>query len=198
MTTQFLRGAAARTARRPLFACALAAAFASALLFAGTARAVIVDPDNPSKAVAADQYPALVDKLIHRGDFKEALAVIDEALTKNPLSVQLRFQRCVAYEKMGDIERALKLYEDFIVRYPEIPEPYNNLASIYARRGNLDHAQELVERSLALRPSFALAYDNLGQIHLAKARNAFSSALSNAPGNRAIEAKIKAVDAILK
>lgn len=177
---------------------AVTAALSASILFAAPAEAVIVDPDEPSKIVAADQYPALVDKLIARGDYAEALAVIDEALAKNPLSVQLRFQRCVAYEKKGDAARAVKLYEDFITRYPEIPEPYNNLAAILAAQGNLDRAQSLVERSLALRPSFALAYDNLGQIYLAKARNAFDSALANAPGNRTIEKKLRAVDAILK
>ncbi len=171
---------------------------AASLLFAPAAHAVIVDPDNPSEAVAADQYPALVDKLIHRGQTREALEIIDEALSKNPLSVQLRFQRCVAYERMGETQRAAELYEDFITRYPEVPEPYNNLASIYAKTGNLDRAQELVERSLALRPSFALAYANLGQIHLAKARNAFASALSNNPGDKAAQAKLKAIDALLK
>ena len=140
----------------------------------------------------------LPENVVASCDYAEALAVIDEALAKNPLSVQLRFQRCVAYEKKGDTARAVKLYEDFITRYPEIPEPYNNLAAILASQGNLDRAQSLVERSLALRPSFALAYDNLGQIYLAKARNAFDSALANAPGNRTIEKKLRAVDAILK
>ena len=177
---------------------AVTAALSASILFAAPAEAVIVDPDEPSKIVAADQYPALVDKLIARGDYAEALSVIDYALAKNPLSVQLRFQRCVAYEKKGDTARAVKLYEDFITRYPEIPEPYNNLAAILAAQGNLDRAQSLVERSLALRPSFALAYDNLGQIYLAKARNAFDSALANAPGNRTIEKKLRAIDAILK
>ncbi len=176
----------------------LFAAAAAVVLTQAAGAAVIVDPDEPTKAVTSDQYPALVDKLVHRGDYKQALAVIDEALKQNPLSVQLRFQRCVAYEMMGDLPRARELYEDFIDRYPEIPEPYNNLARIYASQGDLDRAQSLVERSIALRPSFALAYDNLGQIHLAKARNAFASALANAPGNRQIEKRMKAVDAILK
>ena len=177
-----------------LFAAVLAAGLAAC----PAAQAVIIDPDEPSKAVSPDQYPHLVEKLIGRGDFDEALAIIDEALQKNPVSVQLRFQRCVAYERMGEKARAAKLYEDFIVRYPEIPEPYNNLASIYASEGKLDRAQELVERALALRPTFALAYRNLGQIYLAKAKNAFESSLSNAPGSRSVQNKIKAIDELLK
>ncbi len=176
----------------------LAAVLAAGLAACPAAQAVIIDPDEPSKAVSPDQYPHLVEKLIGRGDFDEALAIIDEALQKNPVSVQLRFQRCVAYERMGEKARAAKLYEDFIVRYPEIPEPYNNLASIYASEGKLDRAQELVERALALRPTFALAYRNLGQIYLAKAKNAFESSLSNAPGSRSVQNKIKAIDELLK
>ena len=72
------------------------------------------------------------------------------------------------------------------------------MASIYAAQGKLDRAQQLVERALALRPTFALAYSNLGQIYLAKAKNAFESSLSNAPGSRSVQSKIKAIDELLK
>ena len=52
---------------------AVTAALSASILFAAPAEAVIVDPDEPSKIVTADQYPALVDKLIARATMPRRL-----------------------------------------------------------------------------------------------------------------------------
>ena len=158
----------------------------------------IVDPEDPTVLLAHDRYSHAVDRLVRRGEYSQALKLIDDALKKNPLSVQLRFQRCVVYERMGETEKARLEREAFIKRYPEIAEPYNNLAVIYSQRGNLDRAQELIERALSLRPNFALAYSNLGNLDLARARNAFDQSLSIAPNNKALRDKLKTVETLLK
>ena len=151
-----------------------------------------------AKQMHPSEFPAQIEKLLNSGKAAQALELADLGIRKNERSPQLRFMRAVALENLTRSEEAVRELKQLIIDYPEIPEPYNNLAAILAAQGNLDRAQSLVERSLALRPSFALAYDNLGQIYLAKARNAFDSALANAPGNRTIEKKLRAVDAILK
>lgn len=156
------------------------------------------DPDNPGRIVPVAEYPDLVDKLIARKNFDLAQTVISEGLKANPLSAQLRFQRCVLFERMGQTEKARELLEDFITRYPEIPEPYNNLAAIYSSIGNLDRAEELLKRCLALKPNFALAHANLGNLYLARARNAFATSLQLAPQNPVMRKKIQSVDALLR
>ncbi len=158
----------------------------------------VYDPDEPRRIIAISEYPNLVDKLIARKNFTLAETVIEEGLKSNPLSAQLRFQRCVLFEKKGDTEQAIKLLEDFIDRYPEIPEPHNNLAALYSAQGNLDRAEELLKRALALRPNFALAYDNLGNLYLARAKNAYGSALQYAPNAKSVRAKLNNVQSILK
>ncbi len=156
------------------------------------------DPDDPGRIVPIQEYPALVDKLIARKNFDLALTVIEDGLKENPLSVQLRFQRCVLFERMGQKERARELLEDFITRYPEVPEPYNNLAAIYSSIGNLDRAEELLKKCLALRPNFALAHANLGNLYLARAKNSFATSLQLAPQNAVMRKKIQEVDKLLR
>lgn len=156
------------------------------------------DPDNPAKIVPINEYPELADKLIARKNFDLAQTVIEEGLKQNPLSVQLRFQRCVLFERMGQKEKARELLEDFITRYPEIPEPYNNLAAIYSSIGNLDRAEELLKKCLALRPNFALAHANLGNLYLARAKNAFTTSLQLAPQNGVVRKKIQELDKLLR
>ena len=183
------------------FKLSLACAVTALFLCAPAAQAASIkayDPDNPSRIVPINEYPELVDKLIVRKNFDLAQTVIEEGLKQNPLSVQLRFQRCVLFERMGQKDRARELLEDFITRYPEIPEPYNNLAAIYSSVGNLDRAEELLKKCLALRPNFALAHANLGNLYLARSKNAFATSLQLAPQNASIRKKIQELDKLLR
>ena len=130
-------------------------------------------------------------------DYQKALNLIAEGLKANPHSAQLRFQRCVVYERMGDRQKAKDGFERMIRTYPEIPEPYNNLAGIYSREGNLTRAEELLVKALALRPNFALAHMNLGNLYLAKAKNAYNSAIKTGGNKEKLNANIRAIDKLL-
>lgn len=177
---------------------ALAAATVCALLAVSPASfAELVDPDAPSVLLNSSQVPGVVEKLIGRRDYKGALDLIEEGLKANPHSAQLRFQRCVTYERMGDRERAKNAFEQFIRTYPEIPEPYNNLAGLYAADGSLVRAEELLVKAVALRPNFALAYTNLGNLYLAKAKNAYDTAIRTGGNKESLKARIESIDRIL-
>ncbi len=175
-----------------------AAAAAALLLAALPAQSALVDPDAPSVLLSDTQVPGVVDKLIGRGDYQAALKLIAEGLKSNPHSAQLRFQRCVVYERMGDREKAKQDFEHFIRIYPEIPEAYNNLAGIYSREGNLVRAEELLVKAVALRPGFALAHTNLGNLYLAKAKNAYNTAIRTGGDKTKLSANIQAIDRILQ
>lgn len=167
------------------------------LACSGPAAGALVDPDSPAVLLNSAQVPGVVDKLIGRADYKAALDLIAEALVANPHSAQLRFQRCVVYERMGDRERAKAAFEQFIRTYPEIPEAYNNLAGLYSREGNLTRAEELLVQAVALRPGFALAHMNLGNLYLAKAKNAYNTAIKTGGNKQKLNADIAAIDKIL-
>lgn len=179
---------------RPMLA---AAGCAAMLAVALPSSAALVDPDAPAVLLNNAQVPAVVDKLIGRRDYQAALELIAEGLKANPHSAELRFQRCVTYERMGDRERAKNTLEQFIRTYPEIPEPYNNLAGIYSREGNLTRAEELLIKAVALRPDFVLAHANLGNLYLAKAKNAYNTAIKTGGDKQKFNALIESIDKIL-
>ena len=96
---------------RPALAVAGCALVAAVTL---PANAALVDPDAPSVLLNNGQVPGVVDKLINRGDYADALKLIADGLKANPHSAQLRFQRCVVYERMGDRAKAIDGFEQFI------------------------------------------------------------------------------------
>ena len=171
---------------RPALAVAGCALVAAVTL---PANAALVDPDAPSVLLNNGQVPGVVDKLINRGDYADALKLIADGLKANPHSAQLRFQRCVVYERDG--------FEQFIRTYPEIPEAYNNLAGLYSRNGNLVRAEELLIKAVALRPGFALAHMNLGNLYLAKAKNAYNTAIKTGGNKEKLNANIQMLNKLL-
>lgn len=179
---------------RPALVAAGCALVAAATL---PACAALVDPDAPSVLLNNGQVPGVVDKLINRGDYNDALKLIAEGLKSNPHSAQLRFQRCVVYERMGDRDKAINGFEQFIRTYPEIPEAYNNLAGLYSRNGNLVRAEELLVKAVALRPGFAVAHMNLGNLYLAKAKNAYNTAIKTGGNKEKLNANIKLLNKLL-
>ncbi len=179
---------------RPALAVAGCALVAAVTL---PANAALVDPDAPSVLLNNGQVPGVVDKLINRGDYADALKLIADGLKANPHSAQLRFQRCVVYERMGDRARAIDGFEQFIRTYPEIPEAYNNLAGLYSRNGNLVRAEELLIKAVALRPGFALAHMNLGNLYLAKAKNAYNTAIKTGGNKEKLNANIQMLNKLL-
>lgn len=174
----------------------LAAAFAIGFALASGTSHAAFDPENPAAIIAPGEYPGIVDSFIARAEFAQALHYAQEGLTKNPMSAQLKFQRCVALEKLGRNEEAIGGLRELISLYPEIPEPYNNLAVLVAKTGNVDEAESLLKKALALRPKFALAYKNLGDVYLARAQAAYRSSLEIAPKQSRLRTKLQALDAL--
>lgn len=176
----------------------LAAALVTAIAFSSGPSYAAFDPENPAAIIAPGEYPGIVDSFIARGEYRQALQYAQDGLQKNPMSAQLKFQRCVALEKLGRNNEAIKGLRDLIALYPEIPEPYNNLAVLVAKSGNIDEAESLLKKALALRPKFALAYKNLGDVYLARAKAAYSSSLEIAPKQSKLQTKLEALNALTR
>ena len=156
----------------------------------------IVDPKEPNVAISHDKFPDLIDKAIADQDFIKARRIVEEGLKRNPLSVQMLFQRAVIYEGLGETARAQAAFEAFVARYPEIAEPYNNLAVIYSSQGELEKAHDMLSRALSIRPDFAVAWANMGNLYLVRAKQAYQNAKRY--GAASVEPKLDAVNRLLK
>lgn len=174
----------------------LAAAAAAALALCSLTAQAAFDAENPSVIIAPAEYPGIVDAFILRGEYRQALEYAEQGLQKNPMSAQLKFQRCVALEKLGRTQDAMKGLRDLIAQYPEIPEPYNNLAVLLAKSGDIDSAESMLQKAIALRPKFALAYKNLGDVYVARAKAAYETSLSITPNQRKVKQKLEDLQAL--
>ncbi len=152
--------------------------------------------DLPLSSLRQDQYSDAIDAYAAKGQYQKALDVADLGLRKNPKSAQLKFQRCVVLEKMGDTAQAKAELERFIRLYPEIPEGYNNLAALLSREGELDAAETYLKRALAFRPKFRQAHVNLGNLYLARAKAAYETARS-LKSDKTVKARLDGVNALL-
>ena len=155
-----------------------------------------VDLDNPAVELTPEQYPAAVERLIREKQFDTALKYIDEGLTRNPISAQLKFQKSVLFEAQGRTDLAEKELESFIKTFPEIPEAYNNLARYATNRGDFKRAEQLLSEALALRPSYTTARENLANLYLAQAVQSFKIASKN--GSRTASRRLSALQELLK
>lgn len=161
----------------------------AAPLFAAT------DPENPTRELPVGEYPQVVSRFIQAKDFEKATQLIEEGLKANPLSVQLRFQRCVVFEKSEQTTEAIACLRSFIGRYPEICEPHNNLGAIYYRQGDILKAEELFAEAIRLRPNYAPAHENLARVYLAKAKQSFKAAQKN--GKKGLDSSIQTIDSLI-
>ena len=93
-----------------------------------------------------------VRKLVAAGRTKQALALADEQLAKNPRNAQMRFVRGVLLTDMNEKDAARAVFQQLTEDFPELPEPYNNLAVLYAADGQLDRARASLELALLARP----------------------------------------------
>ncbi len=172
-----------------LFSC-------GALLLATPVTFAATDLDNPALELQAEQYPSAVERLMREGKYDRALEYIEDGLIKNPLSAQLKFLKCVLFERTGQELKAKEELEAFIKTYPEIPEAYNNLARIITKTGDLDRAEDLLNRAIALRPNYVTARENLGNIELTRAIRNFRIAARG--GSRTAKARLHELEQLVK
>lgn len=169
----------------------------SGLLLFSTAGFAASEMEELAATMQNSDFSVQVERLLRNGRAPQALELAEIGIKRNPRNAQLVFQKAVALETMERTEEAAKVLRSLIADYPEIPEPYNNLAGIYSREGNLTRAEELLVKALALRPNFALAHTNLGNLYLAKAKNAYSSAIKTGGNKEKLNANIRAIDKLL-
>ena len=119
---------------------------------------------------------ASAQRLWLAGQKTQAVEQVEQALTRTPDDLQLRFALGVMRMELGEREKARAIFTRLTQDFPDLADPYNNLAVLHAAAGELDEAQAALEQALRLQPEHAQAQENLGDVLLRLALRAYQRA----------------------
>lgn len=91
---------------------------------------------------------------------RDAIAVFEQLLQRQPDHLQARFRLAIAYDQLQDYDRAVRLYERLITDDPEWIDPYPLVSRIHLFRRDPDRAIPLLKQQITLLPD-ATAWANL-------------------------------------
>lgn len=110
------------------------------------------------------------------GQKTQAIEQVEQALTRTPDDLQLRFALGVMRMELGERDKAKSIFTRLTQEFPDLADPYNNLAVLHAAAGELDEAQAALEQALRLQPEHAQAQENLGDVLMRLALRAYQRA----------------------
>jgi Flp pilus assembly protein TadD len=116
---------------------------------------------------------ASAQRLWLAGQRIQAVEQVEQALTRTPDDLQLRFALGVMRMELGERDKARGIFTRLTQDFPDLADPYNNLAVLHAAAGELDEAQVALEQALRLQPEHAQAQENLGDVLLRLALRAY-------------------------
>lgn len=119
---------------------------------------------------------ASAQRLWLAGQKTQAVEQVEQALTRSPDDLQLRFALGVMRMELGDRAKAVALFTRLTQDFPDLADPYNNLAVLHAAAGDLDEAQAALQQALRLQPDHAQAQENLGDVLMRLALRAYQRA----------------------
>jgi tetratricopeptide (TPR) repeat protein len=176
-----------------------AAGLVAAVLYSGVLLAQTPPPPPAAGELPKPTIPGLTselaaaNKLIHDGEYTEALAKIDAVLANDGRNPQARFLKGVIQNDQGETDEATATFQALTEDFPELPEPHNNLAVIWAKKGRYDIAKAELETALAAHPDYAIAHENLGDIYTRLAGAEYDHALSLDKANKSAQTKLALV-----
>ena len=95
---------------------------------------------------------AIVYALQSDGRYSEALKIIEQDLTKNPLESRLLSMKADSLRKMGKIESCLKIYEDILIRIPNDIGALIGIAKTFQIMDKHTSSLEFLDKSLEIEP----------------------------------------------
>lgn len=110
------------------------------------------------------------------GQKAQAIELVEQALTRTPDDLQLRFALGVMRMELGERDKAKAVFTRLTQDFPDLADPFNNLAVLHAAAGELDEAQQALEQALRLQPEHAQAQENLGDVLVRLALRAYQRA----------------------
>jgi tetratricopeptide (TPR) repeat protein len=175
------------------------AACVLAVLYSGVLLAQAPPPPPAAGGIAQPATPGLpgelsaANKLIHDGQYDEALVKIDAVLASDARNPQARFLKGVIQTDQGETDEATATFQALIEEFPELPEPHNNMAVIWAQKGRYDLAKAELETALAAHPDYGIAHENLGDIYTRLAGTEYDRAVALDKSNKSAQTKLALV-----
>lgn len=156
-------------------------------------KAVIVSGLLTVMCLAQASEVSDINKLMHAGQYAEALTRTDAILTRHPRDAQIRFIKGLILAEQNRSSEAIAIFTKLTADFPDLPEPYNNLAVLYAASGQYEKARTTLDMAIRTNPTYATALENLGDIYAKLASQAYDKALQIDPGNSAAQPKLTLV-----
>ena len=112
-----------------------------------------------------------------QGNFTQAIADFNKAITINPKDAVVYFNRGNAYNNQGNMQQAFSDYTKAIAINPNFAHPYNNRGNLYIDQGNMQQAFSDFNKAIAINPLYAEAYNNRGNLYYQQGN--FTQAISD-------------------
>jgi tetratricopeptide (TPR) repeat protein len=121
------------------------------------------------KSDSPDIVGLKVSLLLYAENYKRALAVISQGVSRFKDDDRLLFQRAVIYDKLGQWYQAKQDLHALIAMNPESEHVYNYLGYTMLERGeNIDEAIKYITKAMTLKPNDGHIIDSLGWGHFKK------------------------------
>jgi arylsulfatase A-like enzyme/Flp pilus assembly protein TadD len=111
-------------------------------------------------------YTYLANYLKEVNKKDDALAVLHQALERNPSSVRIISSYGVALIEAGRFDEAIPIFRRGLTIIDFDPEVWNYLGVAYWNKGEFREAQQCYEKALSLDNNYAVVYNNLGSLFL--------------------------------
>jgi tetratricopeptide (TPR) repeat protein len=109
---------------------------------------------------------ATVEAYLQTDQFPLAIAMLQDALKKNPDDLDLQFELGSASERSGDVKSAERAFLTILEKHPEHAATLNYLGYMWAEKGtNLDRAAEMLNRAVKQEPRNGAYIDSLGWVY---------------------------------
>ncbi|HEY6843663.1 MAG TPA: tetratricopeptide repeat protein, partial [Thermoanaerobaculia bacterium] len=109
---------------------------------------------------------ATAEAYIQTEQYPLAIAMLQDAIKKNPDDRDLKFELGSAYERSGDMKSAENAFEGILARSPDDAATLNYLGYMWAEKGlNLDRAADMLNRAVKQEPRNGAYIDSLGWVY---------------------------------
>ncbi len=138
-----------------------------------------------------------IQLLINEGQYKEALKLTEDQLSRNASDIKLRFMQGLILTRLDRYSEAENVFIQLTKENPDLPEPFNNLAVVYAAQGKYTEASEALKSAINTHPTYATAHENLGDIYAKMASRAYNQALELDTSNNTAREKLSLVNELI-
>ncbi len=138
-----------------------------------------------------------IQLLINDGQYKQALKLTEDQLSRNASDIKLQFMKGLILTRLDRYSDAEEVFIQLTKENPELPEPFNNLAVVYAAQGKYTEASEALKSAINTHPSYATAHENLGDIYAKMASRAYNQALELDTSNKVAREKLSLVNELI-